>query len=86
MTAPYSAPRFVVDRFEGDLAVLVNDDGLSKDVPRRLLAQDVGEGDVVTQKGNVWMRDAQETRTRLDEVGRVLTGLRKRDPGGDIKL
>jgi hypothetical protein len=78
--------RLSVDRFEGDkkqFAVLVTDDGQQFSIPRGLLPRRAKAGDVLTLQIEV---DAQATRDVADSTKRVQDDLKKRDPGGDIRL
>ncbi len=86
---------WVVDRIEGDTAVLVEDaTGRSLDVARSLMSVSVEEGTVlrvpVTEEGRPNWRSAvldEELRQRrLAEARDVLDELKRRDPGGDVVL
>ena len=86
---------WVVDRIEGDTAVLVEDGtGRSLDVSRGLISVSVAEGTVlrvpITEEGGPDWRSAEldeELRQRrLDEARDVLEALKARDPGGDVVL
>jgi len=85
---------YVVDRVEGEHAVLVGDGGDDHVVKLRDLPRDAKEGAVFRvsrdSKGNLdWgtaeidEREAARRRRMADEV---LRDLRRRDPGGDIEL
>jgi hypothetical protein len=78
--------RLSIDRFEGEkkqFAVLVTDDGQQFNIPRGLLPRRAKAGDVLALQIEL---DAQATRDVADETKRVQAELKKRDPGGDIKL
>lgn len=85
---------FVVDRIEGDQAVLVDDAGPTVTVPRRALPAGTVEGMVlrvpVGPDGQpAWSAarvDHAEAARRRAEAEERLRRLRKRDPGGDIRL
>ena len=86
---------WVVDRVEGDTAVLVEDaTGRSLDVSRSLIAVNVVEGTVlrvpVTEEGSPdWTsaeQDEELRQRRLAEAQNVLEQLKKRDPRGDVVL
>ena len=75
-----------LDRFEGkgkEIAVLLTDDGETLNIPRSLLPAGSKPGDVLTLSLE---RDAGATRELADETRHVEDELKKRDPGGDIKL
>lgn len=92
-----AAPRdviWVVDRVEGAIAVLVRDeDERTENVSVRVLPAGSREGSVlrVLELGGRpdWtaaVLDEEARRARLREAEEVLERLRRRDPGGDIKL
>jgi len=86
---------WVVDRVDREIVSLVEDEsGATRDVPRRDLPQDIREGAVlrvpVDASGEPDWRaattDESLRRERLDEARAALERLRRRDPGGDVKL
>ncbi len=86
---------WVIDRFEGDVAVLVEDGtGAAREAPRRSLPKGARAGDVlrvpVDASGEPdWTRataDEALRREREDEARAAIDRLRRRDPGGDVKL
>ena len=92
-----SEPReiWVVDRIEGDTAVLVEDaTGRTLEVSRSLISASVDEGAVLrvpaTEEGGPdWSLaepDEEFRQRRLAETRDVLEQLKKRDPGGDVVL
>lgn len=75
--------RLSIDRYEGDLAVLVTDDGRQINVPTDLLPDGCKAGDLL----NVTIeRDPGATKKLKAATRAVQAKLKKRDPGGDIKL
>lgn len=87
--------RWIVDRFEGDLAVVEADGDRVLDVPRWLLPADAAEGDVIvvavrseggTERGLDLRIDREATERVRDEAQRLIDDLRRRDPGGDVNL
>lgn len=87
--------RLVVDRFEGDLAVVEVDGGRFIDLPRWLLPPGTREDDVVALTVRVGPDgavtctarvDAAATAAAREEAERLVQRLRKKDPGGDIVL
>lgn len=88
------ADTWVVDRFEGDVVVLVSDAGQVAQTERVALPHSAKEGTVLRvprgQGGTIrWSEacvDDEATEERLAEAERVLRELRKRDPGGDVAL
>jgi hypothetical protein len=85
---------YAIDRIEGQIAVLVGDDGMSVDVPKRVLPAGVREGSVLqvqigkdsTPDWSNAVLDEAERERRVKEGRETLDRLRKRDPGGDITL
>ena len=87
--------RLVVDRIEGDLAVVETGEGQMLDLPEWLLPAGVREGDVVVVQSSMAEDGARRLELRVDrdataaarsEAVRMLERLRSRDPGGDIEL
>lgn len=86
---------WVVDRIEGDTAVLVEDGtGRSLDVSRSLISVSIDEGMVLrvpaAEEGdpdwNSAVPDEEVRQRRLVEAREVLEQLKRRDPGGDVVL
>lgn len=85
---------WVVDRVEGAIAVLVRDgDERTEDVSVRALPAGSREGSVLRvpepdgrPDWTAAILDEDARRARLREAEEVLERLRRRDPGGDIKL
>jgi hypothetical protein len=87
--------RLVVDRFEGDLAVVAADGARFLDLPRWLLPAGIREDDVVhvtverAPDGTVTCTarlDAAATAAAREEAERLVQRLRRKDPGGDVVL
>lgn len=76
------------------MAVLIGDDGSRQVLPRKSLPGRVREGMVYrvpkSTEGELrWAEavvDDAERRRRLEAAKAVLEELRKRDPGGDVRL
>lgn len=83
---------WIVDRIEGDVAVVEDEAGNTFDVPLAVLPADIREGDVlhVERDPGVILRsvrhDAEATGERRRQLESLLNELRQRDPGGDIEL
>jgi hypothetical protein len=87
--------RLVIDRFEGDLAVVEVDGGPTLDLPRWLLPEGAKEGDHLTARreeagegaARIELRlDPEATRAARQEAVDTLGRLKERDPGGDLAL
>jgi len=57
----------IVDRFEGDFAVLETDSGMI-DVEKSRLSDDVREGDVILELDGFYIKDEETTRQRRAEI------------------
>jgi hypothetical protein len=84
-------PFYVVDRIEGETAVVVSDDGHSFDIERSALPDRSREGTVLRVECTPpdWSEaviDDAERQRRLDCAEETLRSLAKNDPGGDVKL
>ncbi|HEY6158799.1 MAG TPA: DUF3006 family protein [Gemmatimonadales bacterium] len=84
---------YTVDRIEGDVAVLVGDDGVGVDVRRSALGVRVRQGIVLRVPLSAhrpdWSSctiDDVEGERRLAEARARLARLRNTDPGGDVVL
>ncbi|PYO13317.1 MAG: DUF3006 domain-containing protein [Gemmatimonadetes bacterium] len=86
--------RFIIDRHEGDLAVVEVDGGPVLDLPRWLLPHAARPDDVLavsvelgTDRAVVTIvRDVVATERARAEARRAVDRLRRRDPGGDVVL
>lgn len=67
----------VVDRFEGDFAVLETDGGMI-DIERSRLAKDVREGDVVYESEGIYLKDIETTRQRRERLSALRNRLLKK--------
>ncbi len=57
-----------VDRFEGETAVLEDEDGECRPVPRALLSPQAREGDLVRLIDGIYCPDAAATAARREEI------------------
>lgn len=69
---------FSVDRIEGDLAVLEDENGVLQTVPLAQLPPDAREGAVLRLENGVWTLDADEAARRRAEALRLQALLRKK--------
>ena len=68
--------RAVIDRFEGDVAVLELDDGESfADVDRSTLPEGAREGDALVGEKGAWLVDEDATRENLAANERLMNEL-----------
>lgn len=86
---------YAVDRFEGDIAVLVDEAGATLEAHRSLLPDGAGPSSVI----RVWSREEsggpdwpsaelvqEEAAARLKRARDTIEELKRRDPGGDLSL
>lgn len=86
---------YAVDRFEGAIAVLVDDAGDTLEVDRSRLPEGARPGSVLRVAlsevsgrpdwGSAELAE-DEAESRLEEARETLEELKKRDPGGDVSL
>ena len=94
MTSDPAGHELVIDRFEGDYAVVEVDGGRTLDLPRWMLPRELKEGDVIRATLNArddscqvaFRVDPDETHQRRRAASQAVQRLRERDPGGDIEL
>lgn len=66
---------YCVDRFEGELAVLIGDDRSAVEVPRALLPRGIREGDYVRGEADLGFETAPEARA--EAAARIAEKLRR---------
>lgn len=65
----------IVDRFEGDYAVLL-EENQTREVPRQALAADIREGDAVfPDTDGIWKKDAAATEKRKAQIAKRMDAL-----------
>lgn len=65
----------IIDRFEGEFAVVEGEDQVMINIPRHALPKEVKEGDALVQINGEYRIDQVETdkrRIRIEELSRVL--------------
>lgn len=85
---------YAVDRLEGEMAVVVADDGATFDVERTQLPQRIREGTILHVRAGKdgqpdWRSaeiDKDEEERRRKEAQETLDELKRTDPGGDVTL
>lgn len=66
---------YIVDRFEGEYAILLNGDA-AEEVLKSALAEGIGEGDAVSLgKDGIWQKDAAETEERKARIAKKMSAL-----------
>lgn len=61
----------IIDRFEGDYAVVEFDGRQMKDIPRSELTPEAKEGDVIVLINGKYLVDAEETQRRRAEIAKL---------------
>jgi Protein of unknown function (DUF3006). len=61
----------IIDRFEGDYAVVEFEEKKMKDIPRSELTADAKEGDVIVLVGGRYRVDTEETQRRKAEITKL---------------
>lgn len=69
---------YSVDRIEGDVAVLVDEDGNSRDVPQAALPPDIRAGDMLREQNGMFVLDADAANARRARVLQLQNSLRRR--------
>lgn len=72
----------IIDRFEGNIAVLETDSGMM-DIDRSLLPENAAEGDVLTYENGAWVIDRQLTDYRRSRIQQRLHRLMKKEENND---
>lgn len=62
--------RAVIDRFEGELAVMEFKDGY-KNIPRKMLPPEAREGDVLVLQDDYWIIDPEATHERKEKIEKL---------------
>lgn len=62
--------RAVIDRFEGELAVIEFEDGY-KNIPRQMLPDEAREGDVLVLQDEHWIIDSEATYRRKEKTQKL---------------
>lgn len=66
---------YIVDRFEGAYAILLEGDTVLE-VEKDRLAEDIGEGDAAfLGEDGIWQKDASETEERKERIGKKMSAL-----------
>ena len=60
--------QYIIDRWEGDYAILETDGGEMIDVPRGQIPPDAREGDVLSCQGGLYRVEEEETRARRARI------------------
>lgn len=69
---------YSIDRFEGDVAVLIDEDGARLDMPRNDLPSGIAAGDMVRLQDGVFQRDDDAAAARRAQIIALQNRLRKR--------
>ena len=69
--------KYTIDRFEGEFAVLEDENRNMIDVPKALLPEEAKEGDVLILSNDLYLVDQEETMRRRQDVQKRLERLLK---------
>ena len=69
---------YSIDRFEENIAVLIDEDGFRLDVPRDDLPSDIAMGDMVRLQDGVFQRDDDAAAARRARIIALQNRLRNR--------
>lgn len=58
----------VIDRFEGEFAVVEGEDRVKVEIPRNIIPKEAKEGDSILQIGGKYIIDEGETQRRRVEI------------------
>ncbi len=67
----------ILERFEGDIAVLYDEERIKYEIPRGLLPEDVKCGDIIISIDGRYISDGGETETRRKETAKLQNSLWK---------
>lgn len=67
----------IIDRFEGEIAVLETDSGMIG-ISRNLLPENAAEGDVLTETDGAYTVDSEATQARRAAIREKYSRLRRR--------
>jgi hypothetical protein len=67
--------RYVLDRFEGEFAVLEAYDGGMRNIEKDRLPENIKEGDVLAEENGIFTMDAAATRERAEKINALMRGL-----------
>ena len=67
--------KFIIDRFEGDYAILEDENKNMLDILKSSLPDKVKEGDVLILKSNSYTIDQDETNKRKDQIQKLMNEL-----------
>ncbi|MED0714296.1 DUF3006 domain-containing protein [Aeribacillus sp. FSL K6-1121] len=67
--------KFIIDRFENDIAVCEDENGKIIEISKSQLPKNAETGDVIIQKNNRYYVDKQETSKRRQEIEELMDEL-----------
>lgn len=66
---------YIIDRIEGDIAVLEGEGGAMRDLPAAKLPAGARQGDVLCEAGGAFTIDKAATAARAENIRRKMRGL-----------
>lgn len=64
-----------IDRFDGEFAVCINDNGSIINVKKKLIPDEAKEGDIIEISENCYIINIEKTKSKFDEIKKLQDGL-----------
>lgn len=64
-----------IDRFEGEFAVCIYDNGATINIKKHLIPSDAKEGDIIEISNNCYIINKEKTKSKFDEIKKLQDGL-----------
>ena len=66
---------FIIDRIEGDFAVVESNDGTMVNIPKNKIIGDFKEGDILVQNLEFFKVDSELTKKRKEEIEHMIKSM-----------
>ena len=66
---------FIIDRIEGDFAVIESNDGTMVNIPKNKIIGDFKEGDILVQNLEFFKVDSELTKKRKEEIEQMMKSM-----------
>ena len=66
---------FIIDRIEGDFAVVESNDGTMVNIPKNKIIGDFKEGDILVQNLEFFKVDSELTKKRKEEIEHMMKSM-----------
>lgn len=64
-----------IDRFEGEFAVCIYDNGAMINIKKHLIPSGAKEGDIIEISNNCYIINKEKTKSKFDEIKKLQDGL-----------